>query len=77
MKKLMSILCALLLIVTAAMSLSASAINEGNKLFVDPIEDNSNLYYEKSDLLRYELNIDTGNTLYVKVDENRSPKTTE
>ena len=77
MKKMMSILCMLLVIVLVAMPLCTSAVNEGNKLFVDPIEDNSTLYYEKSDLLRYELNIDTGNTLYVKVDENRSPKTTE
>ena len=77
MKKLMSMLCLLLVIALAAMPLFTSAINEGNKLFVDPIEDNSTLYYEKSDLLRYELNIDTGNTLYVKVDENRSPSTTE
>ena len=67
----------LLAIVLVAMPLCTSAVNEGNKLFVDPIEDNSTLYYEKSDLLRYELNIDTGNTLYVKVDENRSPSTTE
>ena len=52
MKKLMSMLCLLLVIALAAMPLFASAINEGNKLFVDPIEDNSTLYYEKSDLLR-------------------------
>ena len=77
MKKLISILCVLMVVALAAMPLCASAIYEGNKLFVDPIEDNSTLYYEKSDLLRYELNIDTGNTLYVKVDENRSPSTTE
>ena len=77
MKKMMSILCLLLVIALAAMPLCAAAINEGNKLFVDPIEDNSTLYYEKSELLCYELNIDTGNTLYVKVDENRSPSTTE
>ena len=77
MKKMMSILCMLLVIVLVAMPLCTSAVNEGNKLFVDPIEDNSTLYYEKSDMLRYELNIDTGNTLYVKVDEDRSPSTTE
>ena len=77
MKKMMSMLCLLLVIVLAAMPLYASAINEGNKLFVDPLEDEFPLAYEKSDLLRYELNIDTGNTLYVKVDENRSPSTTE
>ena len=76
MKKMMSMLCLLLVIVLAAMPLYASAINEGNKLFVDPLEDEFPLAYEKSDLLRYELNIDTGNTLYVKVDENRSPSTT-
>ena len=77
MKKMMSMLCLLLVIALVAIPLYASAINDGNKLFVDPIEDNSTLYYEKSDMLRYELNIDTGNTLYVKVDENRSPSTTE
>ena len=77
MKKMMSMLCLLLVIVLAAMPLYALAVNEGNKQFVDPIEDNSTLYYEKSELLSYELNIDTGNTLYVKVDENRSPATTE
>ena len=77
MKKMMSMLCLLLVIVLATMPLCASAINEGNKLFVDPLEDEFLLAYEKSDLLRYELNIDTGNTLYVKVDENRSPSTTE
>ena len=77
MKKMMTILCALLAIVLVAMPPFADAVSEGNKLFVDPIEDNSTLYYEKSDLLRYELNIDIGNTLYVKVDENRSPSTTE
>lgn len=77
MKKLMSMLCLLLVIVLAAMPLYALAVNEGNKMFVDPIEDNSTLYYEKSELLCYELNIDVGNTLYVKVDENRSPATTE
>ena len=77
MKKMISMLCLLLVMVLVAMPLRASAINEGNKQFVDPIEDESTLYFEKSDLLRYELNIDTGNTLYVKVDENRSPSTTE
>ena len=77
MKKMMSMLCLLLVIVLAAMPQNASALNDGNKLFLDPIEDGSSLYYEKSELLCYELNIDTGNTLYVKVDENRSPKTTE
>ena len=77
MKKMMTLLCLLLVIALAAMPLYAAAINEGNKLFVDPIEDESTLYYEKSDLLRYELNIDIGNTLYVKVDENRNPATTE
>ena len=77
MKKMMLALCLLLVITLAVTPLFTSAVNEGNKLFVDPIEDNSTLYYEKSDLLRYELNIDTGNTLYVKVDENRSPSTTE
>lgn len=77
MKKLMSMLCLLLVIVLAAMPLYALAVNEGNKMFVDPIEDNSTLYYEKSELLCYELNIDVGNTLYVKVDEDRSPATTE
>lgn len=78
MKKMMTMLCLLLVIVLAAMPLCASAkINEGNKQFVDPIEDESTLYFEKSDLLRYELNPDTGNTLYFKVDENRSPSTTE
>lgn len=79
MKKMMSILCLLLVIVLAAMPQNASAlnVNDGNKQFLDPIEDESTLYFEKSDLLRYELNIDTGNTLYVKVDENRSPSTTE
>ena len=77
MKKMMSMLCLLLAIVLVAMPLYASAINEGNKQFVDPIDEESTLYFEKSDLLRYELNIDTGNTLYVKVDENRSPSTTE
>ena len=63
MKRMMTMLCLLLVIVLAAMPLRASAINEGNKQFVDPIEDESTLYFEKSDLLRYELNIDTGNTL--------------
>ena len=77
MKKMMSLFCLLLVIVLAATPLRVSAINEGNKQFVDPIEDGSTLYFEKSDLLSYELNIDTGNTLYVKVDENRSPSTTE
>ena len=77
MKKMMSLFCLLLVIALAATPLPASAINEGNKQFVDPIEDGSTRYFEKSDLLSYELNIDTGNTLYVKVDENRSPSTTE
>ena len=77
MKKMMTMICLLLAIVLAATPLYASAVNEGNKLFVDPIEADSNRYYEKSELLCYELNIDTGNTLYVKVDENRSPATSE
>ena len=77
MKKMMMMLCLLLVIVLAAAPLHASAINDGNRLFLDPIEDESSRYFEKSDLLRYELNIDTGNTLYVKVDDNRSPSTTE
>jgi hypothetical protein len=77
MKKMMSMLCLLLALVLVAMPLHASAINEGNKLFLDPIEDGTDRYFEKSDLLCYELNIDTGNTLYVKVDEDRSPSTTE
>ena len=77
MKKMMSMLCLLLVIVLAAMPLYALAVNEGNKLFVDPIEADSTRYYEISDSLAYELNIDTGNTLYVKVDENRSPNTVE
>ena len=77
MKKMLSMLCLLLAIVLAAMPLYAAAINEGNKLFVDPLEDEFPLAYDKSDMLRYELNPDTGNTLYVKVDENRSPSTTE
>ena len=77
MKKMMTILCVLLAIALVAMPRFADAASKGNKLFVDPIEDNSTLYYEKSDLLRYELNIDIGNTLYVKVDDNRNPSTTE
>ena len=77
MKKMMSMLCLLLVIVLAAMPLYALAVNEGNKQFVDPIEADSTRYYEISDSLAYELNIDTGNTLYVKVDENRSPNTVE
>ena len=77
MKKMMSMLCLLLVMVLAAMPLNTSAINDGNKLFLDPIEDNSTLYYEKSDMLRYELNIDVGNTLYVKADDDRRPSTTE
>ena len=77
MKKVLSMLCLLLVIVLAAMPQNTAAINDGNKLFLDPIEDGTDRYFEKSDLLRYELNIDTGNTLYVKVDENRNPKTTE
>ena len=70
MKKMMTILCALLAIVLVAMPPFADAVSEGNKLFVDPIEDNSTLYYEKSDLLRYELNIDIGNTLYCSYPED-------
>jgi hypothetical protein len=77
MKKMMSMLCLLLALVLVAMPLHASAINDGNKLFLDPIEDGTDRYFERSDLLCYELNIDTGNTLYVKVDEDRSPSTTE
>ena len=77
MKKMMSMLCLLLAIVLVALPLNASAVNDGNKLFLDPLEDEFPLAYEKSDMLRYELNADTGNTLYVKVDENRSPSTTE
>ena len=77
MKKMMSILCALLVIMLAALPLCASAINDGNRLFLDPIEPESTLYYEISANLAYELNIDTGNTLYVKVDEGRSPSTVE
>ena len=77
MKKVLSMLCLLLVIVLAAMPQNTAAINDGNKLFLDPIEDGTDRYFEKSDLLRYELNIDTGNTLYVKVDDNRNPKTTE
>ena len=77
MKKMMSIFCLLLVIVLVAMPLRTSAITDGNKLFLDPIEDGNDRYFEKSDMLRYELNADTGNTLYVKVDDNRSPKTTE
>ena len=44
MKRMMTMLCLLLVIVLAAMPLRASAINEGNKQFVDPIEDESTLY---------------------------------
>ena len=45
MKKMMSLICALLVIVLAAIPLCASAIDAGNKQFVDPIEDNSTLYF--------------------------------
>ena len=73
----MTMLCLLLAILLVAMPQNTSAINDGNKLFLDPIEDGNDRYFEKSDLLRYELNIDTGNTLYVKVDDDRNPGTTE
>ena len=67
---------AILLLLSAALLLLPAAAE--SKTFVDTLEDNYPLVYEKSDKMRFELNKDLDKTLYEKwVETGASPSTEE
>lgn len=74
MKKTLAL--ATLLLLSAALLLFPAAAE--SKTFVDTLEDNYPLVYEKSDKMRFELNKDLDKTLYEKwVETGASPSTEE
>ena len=76
-KKLLPILCALLLCALMLAPMAAFAAEEGNAVFVDTLEENFPLVYERSEGVAYEKNPDTQKTLYEKISATGDPLGTE
>lgn len=73
MKKIGSVLCIPLLAALLLLGVRAAEPS----VFVDTLEDNYPLVYDKSEWMRYEKNADTGKTLYEKLSETGDYTTAE
>lgn len=76
-KKLISVLCMILVCTLALAPMAASAAEEGNSVFVDTLEENFPLVLEKTEGMAYEKNLDTEKTLYEKISATGDPLGTE